>query len=146
MQSQSDFRGGGATRNSLVTKVLTDLKNKFNRIFDKKSNSNTLHGYRNSHSEFNSESNNVNEMLKQVQHDRLLYGHSERSEESHNILCPLFLFGFDAKRKSEPKKKNTNDQMERVISGKAPEPLKKSMSLRGKIMSKQDMDQNRVTS
>ena len=26
------------------------------------------------------------------------------SEESHNILCPLFLFGFDAKRKSETEK------------------------------------------
>ena len=38
--------GGGVARNGLVVKVLADLKNKYNRIFDKKSNSNTLHGYK----------------------------------------------------------------------------------------------------
>ena len=36
--------GNGVTYNPLITKILDSL-NKFNRIFDKKSNSNILHGY-----------------------------------------------------------------------------------------------------
>ena len=38
------FSGVGVTYNPLITKILDSL-NKFNRIFDKKSNSNILHGY-----------------------------------------------------------------------------------------------------
>ena len=48
-----------------------------------------------------------NGIKKLVQNDRLLYSHSERAlatEESHNSLCSLFLFDFDAKRKSRTEK------------------------------------------
>ena len=64
-------------------------------------------------------------MLKQVQHDRLLYGHSERSEESHNILCSLFLFDFDAKRKSETEKEKHERPNGTSYQGQSPRTPKK---------------------
>ena len=66
--------GGGVTYNPLIAKVL-DISNNINRIFDKKSNFNILHGY-SSCSTLEGEPKSMismggkkEEMLKQVQHD-----------------------------------------------------------------------------
>ena len=65
------------------------------------------------------------------------------TEVSHNFLCSLFLFVFDAKRCyarsfvtgngkiGKYSKENYLNEMERVIRGFAPEPL--IMSLRGEL-------------
>ena len=78
------FGGGGVTHNSLIVKVCKGLKNKFNRLFDEKSNSNTLHGYK------------PHVILSEAKNLKTFYVH-------------FFFLISRQKEKVEPKKKNTND-------------------------------------
>ncbi len=67
---------------------------------------------------------NNEQVINKLEHNnKLLYCHSEgaiATEESHNFLCSLFLFDFDAKRKSGTEKEKHEQQNGTSYQGLCP--------------------------